>query len=79
MTAADFKIVDIVCRGDLQGPGSKTFIHIGIGDNRDSSLGQRQVNLLTGQTLIPFVLRIDGHARIPSMVSGRVVATMIAL
>ena len=58
VTQADFVIVEIVCRGDLHTPRSEFGIDIGIADDRNRPVGQRQPQLLADEMPIALIIRM---------------------
>ena len=65
VAVADFEVVGIVGRGHLQGACAELQIDIGVLDDGDSAVHQGQDDLGVAQVRIAFILRMDGHRRIP--------------
>src|SRR5262249_53085555 len=61
---ADLKIIKVVAGGDLQRPGSKCLIDIGIKEQRDHTIRNRQSNLFTDKMLVTFVFRVHRHGEV---------------
>ena len=61
VTATDFKIVDIVGRGHLEGAGAKLPLHMGIKNNGDLPVGQGQAHRLFRQGVVAFVRGMHRH------------------
>ena len=61
MTLADFVVVEIVRRGDLHATGSELRINVGITDDRNRSIGQRQPQLLSDEMPIALIVRMHGN------------------
>ncbi|VTR65993.1 conserved hypothetical protein [Desulfosarcina cetonica] len=64
VTAPDLEIVGVVGRGDLEGAGAGGKIHIGVADNGNFTVHQRQGHRLGRQVGIAFIVRVQGHGRI---------------
>ena len=64
MAFSYLKVIRVMSRGDLYTAGSKLLIYIFIRDHRDLSVGKRQLQHLSYQMFISFVLRINCHCRI---------------
>ena len=64
MAFADFKVVDIMCRRDLQRAGTKLPIHVLIGDNGNLAFRQRQTHHLSHQIAIALILRVYRHRHV---------------
>ena len=64
VAAADFKVVGVVGRGDLQGAGAKFQIHVAVPDDGDGPLHERQGHLVGLEIGVARVLRVDGHRRV---------------
>ena len=78
MPPPDLEIVEIVRRGDLHRAGALLRIGIAIPDDRDRAADQRQDGALADQVRkAPDASGCTATAVSPSIVSGRVVATMM--
>ena len=64
MAEAYFVVVYIVCRGNLQAPGTEVHLHIIILDNRYLFVDERDEHILAVQPEVPFVLGIDADCGI---------------
>ena len=60
VTAADLKVVEVVSRGDLYAAGTEFAVHVGVRDNRNLTVAERQVNRVADEILVAFVLRVHG-------------------
>ena len=58
MAFSHLKIVGVVRRRDLYASGSELFVHIGVGDYRNFTVGQRKLQHFSDQILIPLIVRI---------------------
>jgi hypothetical protein len=58
---ADFVVVEVVRRGDLDAAGAEVLVDIGVGDDRNLALGQRQLQPLADQRGVTLVFRMHGH------------------
>lgn len=57
---ADLEVVRIVGGRHLDGAGAELGIDVLVGDDRDGAVGQRQLDELADEVLVPLVLRVDG-------------------
>ena len=57
-------IVEVVCAGDLHAAGAELGLDIGIGNNRNTPIAQRQVDETTHQMLVTLVVRMHGQRAI---------------
>ncbi len=64
MTSADLKVVGIMRGSHLHTAGTKFFIHIIIGDDGDTTVGERQEQLFAYHILVAGVRGIDCHGDI---------------
>ncbi|KFB72022.1 MAG: hypothetical protein AW09_002797 [Candidatus Accumulibacter phosphatis] len=58
---ADRVVVEIVCGSDLDATGTKCEVHVGIGDDRDGALAERQPDHFSDQVPVTFVVGMDHH------------------
>src|SRR4030042_4364030 len=65
MLQPNFKIIKIMSRGDLQTARPEFDIHIGVSNNRNLSVDHGKNDLLSNDRVIPFILGVDRHRRIP--------------
>ena len=61
---ADFKVIEIMSRGNFYRTGTKFHIDILVGNDRDLPINQRQQYGLSDQLLIAFVFRINSYGSI---------------
>src|SRR5450830_474065 len=61
---ADFVVVEIVGRGDFHATGAEFRIAIIVGDDRDTTADQRQLDKLADQGLVALVFRVYRHGRV---------------
>ncbi len=57
---ADLEVVRVVRGRHLDGAGAELRVDVGVGDDRDPTAGQRQLDLGADQVLVALVLRVDG-------------------
>ena len=74
---AGLKIVGIVRRRHLHRARAELRLCQFIGDDGNLAVHQRQQNMLAVQMRVALVFLVHGNAVSPSMVSGRVVATVM--
>ena len=55
---ADFKVVEIVCRGDFDHTGAELALHVVIGHHRDLSPHKRQENFCADQITVALIFRM---------------------
>ena len=67
-------VVGIVRRSDLDGACAEFRIDEAVGDDRDLSMGQGMIDLLSDEVLVALIFGMTATAVSPSIVSGRVVA-----
>ena len=65
MSLADFPVIEIMGRRDLDATGTKRRINMKIPNNQKLAPHQRQSQFLADQTGIPRVLRVDRHGDVP--------------
>jgi hypothetical protein len=58
---ADRVVVEVVRRRDLDAAGAEFEVDVGVGDDRDLAVGQRQLDHLADQVLVALVFRMDHH------------------
>ena len=64
MARADFEVVGIVGRGHLQCSGAGGQVHVGIPNDGNLPVHQRQDHCRSGQVCVAFVVGVDGHGRV---------------
>lgn len=64
MTFADFKVVEIVSRGDLDGAGAILGVGVFVGDDGNFAVGEREFDKTTDEVLIARIVRIDSDGGI---------------
>ena len=64
MALSDLKVIGVMGRRDLQGPGAELRIDICIGDDRDAPIHHRQDDVAADEILIAFILWVHGNCRI---------------
>ena len=60
MTAAHFKVVEVVRRRDLHAARAEFAVDVFVGDHGNLAVGERKFQRLADQMLIAFVIRMDG-------------------
>ena len=60
VTAADFKVVEVVGGRDLHAARAEFAVHVAVGDDGDRAAGERQDEFLADQRSVALVLWIDG-------------------
>ncbi|KAF5061212.1 hypothetical protein DSECCO2_317500 [anaerobic digester metagenome] len=65
MAQPDLVVIGIVGRRDLDAARTKVHVHIGIRDDRNLPVRQRQPDRLSDQVTEPFIFRMNRHGRIP--------------
>ena len=61
VACTDFKVIGIMGRGNLQTAGTKRHVDIGVFDNGNLSVHQRQYNRIGFNIQITLVIRVDRH------------------
>lgn len=64
MAFADFKVVEIVSRGDLDGAGTVLGVGVFVGDDGNFAVGEREFDKTTDEILIARIVRIDSDGGI---------------
>ena len=64
VASADFKVVEIMRRGDLDGAGALFGIRIVIADDRNAPADQRQYRDLADQMFVPLIGGMHRHGGI---------------
>lgn len=64
MTAADLEVVRVVRRGHLDRTGAELGVDMGVGDDRDGAVGQRELDLPADEVPVPLVVGVDGNGRV---------------
>ena len=64
MALADFKVIRVVCGCDLYNACTEFHINIFIGNNRDLSVGKRELNHLAYYALISFIIGVNGYSTV---------------
>lgn len=62
--SADLEVVRVVGRGDLDRAGAELGVDVGVGDDRDRTVGQRQPDPLADEVRVPLVVRVDRDGRV---------------
>ncbi len=60
VTLADLEVVRVVRGGHLDGAGAEGRIHMGIGDDRDATPGQRKFDIRADEVPVALVVRMNG-------------------
>ena len=74
MALPDLEVVGVVGRGDLDQAGAELAVDVGVGDDRDEAVGQRQLDALSDEGLIALVVGIGRDGGIAEQRLGPVVA-----
>ncbi len=61
---SDLVVVEIVRRGDLDATGPECGVDVGVGDDGNQPLRQRQPDILANQVAIAFVVRIHSDGSV---------------
>ena len=64
VTLADFEIIEIVGRGNLDGAGAVGGVGVFVGDDRDGAVGEGKLDEAADEVLITLVVRVDGDGDI---------------
>ena len=67
-------VIKVMGRSHLNDARTKIFIDVSISNDRNFASDQRQHNILTDQSGVARIFRMNGNGRITEQVSGRVVA-----
>ena len=73
---ADRVVVEVVRRSDLDAAGAELEVNVGVGDDRDLAVGERQLDALADHLLVTLVVGVHHHRGIAEHRLGRVVATV---
>ena len=65
MTLSHFKVIGVVCRGDLHTPSSKILVYVWIPDDRYLSVCQRKLQGFADKVCVSLVLRIHSNRCVP--------------
>ncbi len=64
MAAGNRKIVEIMSRGNFQGPGTKILFHVGVKDNGNFAADQGQNHRRVTEPMITCITGVHGHRRV---------------
>ncbi len=65
MAPADLEVIRVVRRGDLQRPGAERGIDVGVGDDRNFTLHERQEHRFPDEVQVAVVFRVHRHRGVP--------------